>query len=429
MRTPDFGSEKGRKMKTKTKTTLIIVAALAILLLGWQVVSRIIKASGGSSGQQGAAPVAVEILPISRSTIQSIGNFTGSLIPKSRFMISPKISGKLTKLYVNIGDRVSRGQLMAEMDDEEYRQQIIQAEADLQVAKANLEEARSSLGMVGRDLERVKQLYARGITAESELDVAQGAFTSQESRVKVAQAQVANREAAYNAAQLRLSYTRILATWEGGGRQRVVGERFVDEGGLLSINAPILSILEIDPMIAVIHVSDKDYFKVKVAQKVQISTEAMAGENVEGRIARIAPLLQETSREARLEVEFANPREIFKPGMFINARIEFEVHADAIVVPVSSIVRRNDKQGVFIADMDNEKAVFVPVSTGIISGDMAEILEPDPLEGQLVVLGQHLLIPDSPILLSGGEAEANSSDTKAPPEKKTGGESGSGELL
>jgi RND family efflux transporter MFP subunit len=414
-------------MKKRTKTTLILVTGLAVLLFGWQVISRIIKASQGSGRPRGPAPVAVEIQQISRSSIQNIGNFTGSVIPKSQFMISPKISGKLTQLYVNIGDRVTRGQLVAQLDDEEYRQQVIQAEADLQVARANLEEARSTLEVAERELERVKQLHARGISADSELDAARGAFTSQGARVKVAQAQVANREAAYNAAQLRLSYTRIRATWEGGGNHRVVGERFVDQGGLLTVNAPILSILEIDPLIAVIHVSDKDYFKVQVGQKARISTDAVAGETVEGSIARIAPLLQETSREARIEIEFGNPREIFKPGMFINARIEFEVHAEATVVPVSSIVRRNDTEGIFIADVDNEKALFVPVTVGIVSGDMAEILEPNPLEGQVVVLGQHLLIPDSLIILSGEGSEGNSPDIKPPLKKKPGSESDSGE--
>jgi RND family efflux transporter MFP subunit len=406
-------------MKKNTKTTIIIIAVLAVLLFGWQVIGRIIKASQSSSGPRGPAAVAVEILPVSKSTIQSIGNFTGSLIPKSQFVLSPKISGKLVKLHVNIGDRVSRGQLVAELDDEEYRQQSIQAEADLQVTKANLDETRSSMEVAERELERVKQLHARGISADSELDASKGMFASQEARYKVAQAQVANREAAYNASQLRLSYTRIRAAWEGGGGNRVVGERFVDQGALLSANAPVISILEIDPLIAVIHVSDKDYFKVLVGQKARISTDAVAGETVEGRIARIAPLLQEASREARIEIEFANPSEIFKPGMFINVSIEFETHTDVTVVPASSIVKRNDREGIFLADMDNKKALFMPVTVGIINGDMAEILEPDPLEGQVVVLGQHLLVPDSPIILSeGGQAPSN---------ENPGGKSGSGE--
>lgn len=405
-------------MKKNLKIGLIIITSLAVLLFGRQIVLRIINAAKGGGGPRGPVPVAVEIQPVGRSTIQNIGNFTGSLVPKTQFIVSPKISGKLTKLYVNIGDRVRRGQLLAQLDDEEYRQQAIQAEADLQVARANLAEARSSLEVAEREMERIKQLHARGISPDSELDAAKGTFTSQEARFKVAQAQVANREAAHNASQLRLSYTRIRATWEGGGDQRVVGERFVDEGELLTVNAPVLSILEIDPLIAVIHVSDKDYFKVKVGQKAQISSDAVPGESVEGRIARIAPLLQEASREARIEVEFANPNEVLKPGMFINALIEFEVHADVIVVPVSCIVRRNDRDGIFIADVENKTARFVPVTTGIISGDLAEILEPDPLEGHVVVLGQHLLVPDSPILLTEIGQEGNASDADTPSKKQ-----------
>ena len=414
-------------MKKNLKIGLIIITALAVLLFGRQIVLRIIDAARGGGVPRGPAPVAVEIQPVGRSTIQNIGNFTGSLFPKSQFVVSPKISGKLTKLRANIGDRVSRGQLLAELDDEEYRQQVIQAEADLQVARANLAEARSSLEVAERELERITQLHARGISPDSELDAAKGTFTSQEARFKVAQAQVANREAAYNAAQLRLSYTRIRATWEGGGDHRVVGERFVDEGELLTVNAPVLSILEIDPLLAVIHVSDKDYFKVRVDQKTLISSDAVPGETVEGRIARIAPLLQEASREARIEVEFANPEEVLKPGMFINARIEFEVHTDATVVPVSCIVRRNDREGVFIADLEHHTARFVPVTTGIISGDVAEILEPDPLEGQVVVLGQHLLVPDSPIILSENSQEGNPADDTLPSKKAPESKSGYGE--
>lgn len=414
-------------MKKNTKNTLIIVAALAVLLFGWQVVRRIILASAGGEGPRGAAPVAVEIQPVAKDTIRNFGNFTGSLISKSQYVVSPKISGKLNRLYVNIGDQVTRGQLLAQLDDEEYRQQSIQAQADLQVARANLDETRTAMEVAERELERVKQLHARGISADSELDASKGTFASQEARFKVAQAQVANREAAYNAAQLRLSYTQIKAAWEGESSHRVVGERFADEGTLLSVNAPVLSILEIDPLIAVIHISDKDYFKVKVGQKASISTDAVVGETVEGRIARIAPLLQEASREARIEIEFANPKEIFKPGMFINAVIEFETHEDATVVPVSSVVRRNDKDGVFMADTANNKALFVPVTVGIVSGEMAEILEPDPLEGQVVVLGQHLLVPDSPIILADDSRQETQAEAKAPPKKNPDGSAGQGE--
>jgi RND family efflux transporter MFP subunit len=383
----------------KKRPILIGIAAVFVLLIGWQIYQKAFKGGSQSNMEHGAVAVAVEITAIKKATIRDIGNFTGTLIPKSQFVIAPKVSGRLEKLMVNIGDRVERGQLIAILDDEEYSQQVIQAQADLKVAQANLEESLSSLNVAERELERVKELHKKGIAADSELDSAKGVYTSQASRHKVALAQVANREAALKAAQVRLSYTKIRAAWEDGAEFRVVGERFVHEGAMLMMNTPILTILEIDPLIAVIHITDKEYFRIKKDQSAVISTDALPGKSVPGKIARIAPLLQETSREARIEIEFPNPEEIFKPGMFINARIEYTTHADTTVVPVSSVVNRDNRQGVFLADIENKKAQFVPVKVGITDSELAEILEPRSFSGFVVTMGQHLLLDGSPIIL------------------------------
>jgi len=318
----------------KGKVILISVAAIIVGLVGWQVYQKAFKSSQGPDTQNQAAPVAVEITAVKKARIQDYGNFSGTLFPKSQYMIAPKISGRLEKLMVNIGDRVTRNQLIAELDDEEYSQQVRQAEADLQVAQANLEESLSSLDVARRELERIEELHKKGISADSELDAAKGAFTSQESRYKVTQAQVSHREASLEAAKVRLSYTKIRATWEEGSPTRVVGERFVYEGTMLTANAPILSILEIDPLLAVIHITDKDYFRIKKEQNAFVSSDAIPGKAVPGKIVRIAPLLQETSREARIEIEIPNADELFKPGMFINVQVEFATNDDATVVPV-----------------------------------------------------------------------------------------------
>jgi RND family efflux transporter MFP subunit len=383
----------------KKRPILIGIAAVFVLFIGWQIYQKAFKGGSQSDMEHTAVPVAVEVTAIKKATIRDLGNFTGTLIPKSQFVIAPKVSGRLEKLMVDIGDKVKRGQLIAILDDEEYDQQVIQAQADLKVAQANLEESLSSLNVAERELERVKELHKKGIAADSELDSAKGVYTAQASRHKVALAQVANREAALKAAQVRLSYTKIRAAWEDEGEFRVVGERFVHEGAMLMMNTPILSILEIDPLIAVIHITDKDYFRIKKDQSAIISTDALPGESVRGKIARIAPLLQETSREARIEIEFPNAEEIFKPGMFINAQIEYTMHADTTVVPVSSVVKRDSRQGVFLADIENKKAQFVPVKVGISDSELAEILEPHSFSGFVVTMGQHLLVDGSPIIL------------------------------
>jgi len=402
----------------KRKTIIIAVIVVTVGLVGWQVIRKI----GGQDAnfERRAAPIAVETEAVRKATIRDTGNFTGTLAPKSQFTVAPKIAGRLEKLMVDIGDKISRNQLIAVLDDEEYNQQLRQAEADLLVAQANLEESRSSLDVAKRELERVEELHKKGISADSELDASKGAHATQEARYKVAQAQVANREAALEAARVRLSYTKISATWEEGTNPRVVGERFVHEGTMLTPNAPILSLLEINPLLAIIHITDKDYFRVKPGQSALISSDALANRGATGEIIRIAPLLKETSREARVEIEFANPDGLFKPGMFINVRIEFTTHEQATVVPVSSVVKRNEQQGIFLADTENNVVQFVPVTVGISTSELAEILEPSPLEGQVVTLGQHLLADGSPIILPEPSSFQNSDEAEKtkPGEKK-----------
>jgi RND family efflux transporter MFP subunit len=380
------------------KKIIIGIGIVVIALVSWLVVQKI-SSNRGSEFRNMAAPTAVELVEVKKTSIQDTGNFTGTIIPRSQFVVAPKISGRLEKLMVNIGDWVQRGQLLAILDDEEYNQQVHQAQADLQVAQANLEESKISVDVAKRELERVQELHQKGISADSELDAAKGTFAAQEARYKVAMAQVANRQAALEAANIRLSYTQIRASWDEGTDKRVVGERFVYEGALLTSNAPILSILEINPVLAVIYITDKEYFRVEKGQAAVISSNALPNESMDGKIERIAPLLQETSRSARIEIEVPNHDGLLKPGMFVNVQIEYRALENATVVPMSSIVNRADQQGIFLADIENKVANFVPVKVGISSNEMTEIIDPPTITGYVVVLGQHLLADGSPIII------------------------------
>lgn len=403
----------------KKKYLWIFIALVAFGIISWQVYQRISKSSKEPGIGQMQVPVAVEIAAVQRTTIRDVGLFTGTLYPKSQFVVAPKISGRLEKLMVNIGDWVEHGQLIAVLDDKEYAQQVAQAQANLQVAQANLEEARSSLEIARRRLDRAQTLHKKGIASDSELDTSQAAYKAQDAKSKVAVAQVAHTKAGLKATQIRLSYTQIRASWESGYEQRVVGERFVDQGAMLTPNTPILSILEIQPIIAAIHVTDRDYFRIKTGQNAVVSSKAFPEKTFSGKIARIAPLLKETSREARVEIEIPNPGELLKPGMFINTQIEFVTQNNATVVPVNAVVKRENQQGIFLADTQNKIAQFVPVSLGIVSGEWAEVVEPASLSGYVVTLGQHLLGTRSPIILPPNWQETSATDKpdSKPPDK------------
>jgi len=379
------------------KTVKIVIAVIALVAV-WRLYEAL-SGLGLGSNELTQPPVTVSLAPVKKASIQDIGNFTGSLLPRSQYIAAPKIAGRLEKVLVDIGDKVEQNQLIAVLDDEEYARQAEKAQAELQVSRASLEESRSSMEVARREFERIKSLFDQQISSEAEYDLAKDRHNAQKARYEVALAQVDQNDAALKEAQVRLSYTRIKATWEelnGNGGTRVVGERFRDEGSMLTPNTPIVSILDISTLRAVIHIIERDYPKVNIGMEATITTDAYPDKVFTGKVIRIAPLLQETSRQARTEIEISNRDGLLKPGMFVRVDITFGVHENANVIPAGALVRRNEVQGVFLADLQKMTASFVPVKVGIISGSLAEVLEPE-ISGQVIQLGQHLLEDSAPI--------------------------------
>jgi len=373
------------------KAVIIIVVLAAAGYLGWRIYVKAseLEDTGGGRRDGGGAVVAVETAPVKKEMILDVARFSGSLQADTYFIVAPKVSGRLEQLMVDIGDTVESGDLVAVIDDDEYAQQAVQAKAEFDVARANQEEAKSALDAERREFERVEALRAKQIASESEFDGARARYEAQDARYRVAQAQVSQREAALKAAEVRLSYTRISAAWEGGGT-RSVAERFVDEGAMLRANDQIVSIIDIGSLTAVVNVIERDYSKITIGQEALVTTDAYPGRTFVGRVQRVAPLLRETTRQARVEIDVPNADGLLKPGMFVLAEIEFGRHENATVVALSALARRDGQMGVFTIDTDAMKATFVPVTTGIRTEEAVEITDP-PLEGIVVTLGQHLL--------------------------------------
>ena len=379
---------------------VILLAFLLSLagLLGRQVYHKVHLSRSGPLRQHRAMSVAVEVTPVKRTTIRDIGRFTGTLKPRSQFIVAPKIAGRLERLLVNIADDVRRGQLIAVLENDEYLQQVDQAKAELEVSRASLEESRSNLNIARRDFERAKTLRQKEIVSEAKLDAAEAEFNAQNAKHKVAIAHVTEKEAALKAARVRLAYTQIRVHWEDGDETRVVGERFVDEGAMLAPNAPIVSILDLASLTAVIHVIERDYSKVREGQQAVLTTDAFPGRTFTGKVVRVAPLLKETSRQARVEIKVSNPRRLLKPGMFIRVEIEFATLDNVIAVPRSVLVKRNGLEGVFLVERQTSRAHFVPVTLGIVEDELVEVRSPQ-LSGDVVTLGQHLLEENSQVTL------------------------------
>ncbi len=350
----------------------------------------------GPRNRGGMAAVAVETAPIKLGRLIDQGLFTGSLIAQAKFSVTSKISGRVRKLLVDIGDEITNGQVVAELDDEELQLAVKQAEADLEIARANFNESAGLLEIAKKELERTETMRKQKVASDVDLEKAQAAFKTSQAKHQVNRSQLANRQAALESAQIRLSYAKVDATWSGGANKRFVAEKFLDEGSSVNTNTPIVSVIDIATLTAVIDVVEKDYFKIKIGQHAEIETSAIPDCIFPAKVARIAPILNDTSRLARVELEIANIDKTLKPGMFVTARIIFETHESATIVPTSSLVRRQNRTGIFVADLASMTARFLPIEIDFSNPENVEIASPT-ISGQVVSLGHHLLQDGAPI--------------------------------
>jgi RND family efflux transporter MFP subunit len=274
--------------------------------------------SGGGPGRN-VPPVAVEVSPVETGPVRELGVFSGSLQPRSRFVLSTKVAGRLVRVNADVGDRVAKGNVVAVLDDKEYSAQHEQARADFEVVEATLEDAGGSLETARKELERARTLFEGRIASRTELDAAETAMRKAETQYRVVFAQRRQKQAALETVKDRLDATRLVAEWEGGGETRVVGERFVDPGTLLRANDPVVSILDIGTLTATVNVTEGVYAKMRPGLPAGAVTEAMPGRVFGGRVERVAPFLNETSRQGEVIVEIPNPDGLLKPGMFVGS--------------------------------------------------------------------------------------------------------------
>jgi RND family efflux transporter MFP subunit len=371
------------------KTIIIIIVTGVLVLLGWRIISIFMKSESGGFQRGGGQTVAIEVANASMKPIKEIREFTGTINPAYQYIIAPKISGRVVKITKRIGDWVNNGEAVARIDDAEYQQAVLEAQANLKIANASLAESESQFELAKQELERVRSLQEKGISSSSELDTASTSFDAQKSRLELARAQVQQREAALKSAEIRLDYTVLNVTEPG-----FVGERYVDEGSLLSPNAPLLSIIGIDSVIVEATIIEKDYGRIKVGQNAEVKVDAFPENIFTGKVARIAPVLEEASRVAKVEVEVENKQRLLKPGMFAIVSVVLQEKASAQVIPTAAIVKSNGKEVVFVVEKDpaseNRIARRYEVETGISAGTETEIISPE-IKGPVVTLGQHLL--------------------------------------
>ena len=377
---------------------LVVILFGATVLLGWLIFGQLVDRGNPGKSDRASRPVPVEVDLIRQGPIALQRTFSGELEARAEFVVAPKVSGRVGRVLVDIADTVKRGQVVAELDDDEYIQAVTQAQADLAVARAKMSESKSALEIADREFKRTESLLKRGIASDSEFDAARQDQLAKQAQLSVAEAQVMKAESSMETANIRLRYTRVTAGWTGGNDDRVVAERYVDGGQTVAANAPLLLIVELNPIVGVVYVTERDYAHLKPGQLVSLKTDAFPGEQFTGRIDRIAPVFRKSTRQARVEMSIENPQHRLKPGMFISATVELVQVAQATIIPEQALTLRVDRSGVFIVSEDGRTVVWREVEVGIRQGDRVQVAGKG-LSGRVVTLGQQLVKDGSAITI------------------------------
>lgn len=375
--------------------------------------------SGRGRPDGAAPPMTVEVATVFRAPLSERIIMVGNLIGAVTVDVVAKISGRLESVAVRIGDRVSRGQTIAQVEDREIREQVKQAEASFEVSGASVRQREADLKFAEISLERSQNLFSRQLLSKQALDETQARYEAAVAQLDLARAQFDQAKARLEELQINLANTVIPSPVDG-----FLGKRNLDPGAYVSPNTPVGSVVDIHIVRLVANLVEKDLRRVSVGAPAAVEVDAYPGETFEGHVARVAPVLDPATRTAEMEVEVANHGFRLKPGMYARVRITVDHRAAAVVLPRNALADFEGRLGVFVVqeatrtggDGDSDAvagkppvpemtARFRPVVTGLQEQELVEIVEGIEEGERVITTGAAALKDGDRILLSGREHE------------------------
>jgi RND family efflux transporter MFP subunit len=342
-------------------------------------------------------PMTVELTPASRGAMSEVVTVVGNLEGQAQVDVTSKVSGRLQDVLVRIGDRVTRGQKLATVEDREIQEQVRQAEASFDVSRAAVRQREADLKFADTNLERSKSLFQRQLLPRQSMDDAEARQLSAAAQLDLARAQYEQARARLDELKITLSNTEVRSPVNG-----FVGRRLLDSGAYVSPNTPVVSVVDIDRVRLVANIVEKDLRRVRVGSTAEVEVDAFPGEVFTGSVARVAPVLDPATRTAQMEVEVPNGSFRLKPGMYSRVRLTVATKTDALTVPINAVVAIEGRRGVFtVQDGTRRSAKFTPVQTGIEDGRRVEIVEGLSDGTRIVTAGAAALRDGDPVQLAG----------------------------
>jgi RND family efflux transporter MFP subunit len=350
----------------------------------------------GNRGNQARPPMTVELATVTRGQISEEITVVGNLIGDATVAVAPRAAGRLQEVYVRLGDRVTRGQRIAKIEDFELQEQIKQQEAGQEVSQATIRQREADLALAKTNVERSRSLFERQLLPKQTLDDNESRYLSSQAQVDLARAQAVQTKARLDELKINLANTIITSPVNG-----FVSRRLVDPGASVGQNAPVVDVVDITRVRLVANVVEKDLTELQTGDATRVQVDAYPGETFVGRIARVSPVLDPATRTAPIEIEVPNPDYRLKPGMYARVGITTDTIKDALLIPSDAMADLGGRRGVF--QVLNDSAVFRTVQVGTEQRNLVEILGGLKEGEEVITTGARALRDGDRVVLAGGQ--------------------------
>jgi membrane fusion protein (multidrug efflux system) len=318
-------------------------------------------AAAGSTNR----PPTVEVARVEAMRLTDDAQAVGSLRSRQSVMLRPEVSGRIVRINFRDGERVRRGQLLVQLDDQLQAAQVQQARAELSIARANHK--------------RNQDLVGQGFISQRSVD-------ESSANLQVAQAKLSLAEA--TAARLK-----IVAPFDG-----IAGIRGVNLGDYLKDGADIVNIEDLDALFVDFRLPERFQSKLRPGQAAMVQVDAMPGRRWDAVVQAIDPLVDANGRSIGIRGCIDNRQLSLRPGMFARVTAVFSARDHALVIPEEAIVPQGNRQFVYRLvdgpDQDSKTAQRVEIKVGLRRPGQVEItqgLQPGDL---VVTAGQQRIQRD-----------------------------------
>jgi membrane fusion protein (multidrug efflux system) len=361
-------------MKPNKKRTYLILIVVSIIII-IAVVLKVKNYMDQSSRRPQITPNVVLANP-AKKAISNFISLTGDVNADQQANIYSRVSGNIEKVFVDIGQYVQRGQILAIIDSTLYAQNARQAQGLYAQAEANYQNAKMNY-------ERNDKLFGQNLIAKQEVDNSKTAY-------EVAKAQKEAQLASYKNALTQLTYCRITAPFAG-----YITKRFLDAGAYVtasttSASSTLFVLMDIGKVKILANLPERNISILGNVKEADVKVDAFKDRFFKGFIARTSEAVDPSTGTMQLEIDVNNSDRILKPGMFATVTFLLEKKEDALTLPLNVVL--NDDKGNFVYKFNPDSTVSkVSVKTGLKEVSIVEILEGIGINDKIVVVGQTMI--------------------------------------